>query len=102
MPGTTQDRHQRREAWRDSIAAYGRPIMVAMLVLGFASGLPLFMVFQKLSFWLRQVGIDLTTIGFLYWVTLLYALKPLWSPVVDRVPLPILTRALGKRRSCVL
>ena len=102
MTGTTQERHERREAWRDSIAAYGRPVMVAMLVLGFASGLPLFMVFQKLSFWLRQVGIDLTTIGFLYWVTLLYAFKPLWSPAVDRVPVPILTRALGKRRSWMM
>ena len=97
MTGTTQ-----QEAWRDSIAAYGRPIMLAMLGLGFASGLPLFMVFQKLSFWLRQVDIDLTTIGYIYWVTISYSLKPLWSPVVDRVPVPILTRALGKRRSWMM
>lgn len=93
---------QRQKVWRDSLAAYGQPIMLAMLVLGFASGLPLFMVFQKLSFWLRDVGIERSTIGFIYWVTIAYSLKPLWSPVVDRVPIPILTRALGKRRSWMI
>lgn len=76
--------------------------MLAMLVLGFASGLPLMMVFQKLSFWLRAEGIDRTTIGFMYWVTLAYTVKFLWAPVVDRLPIPGLTRALGRRRSWML
>lgn len=70
-----------------------------MLALGFASGLPLMMVFSKLSFWLKDVGIDKATIGFMYWITLAYTLKWLWSPVVDRVKIPLLTDALGRRRS---
>jgi len=71
----------------------------AMLVLGFASGLPLMMVFSKLSFWLREVGIERSTIGFFYWVGLAYTFKFLWSPIVDRVQIPILYRVLGRRRS---
>ena len=79
-----------------------QPRYASMLVLGFASGLPLMMVFQKLSFWLKDVGIDKATIGFMYWITLAYTLKWLWSPVVDRIKLPYLTDALGRRRSWML
>jgi len=80
--------------WRDLMFSYP-----AMLVLGFASGLPLMMVFSKLSFWLREVGVDRTTIGFFYWVGLAYTLKFLWAPFVDRIRLPVLYRLLGRRRS---
>ncbi|MCB9678708.1 MAG: MFS transporter [Alphaproteobacteria bacterium] len=73
-----------------------------MLVLGFASGLPLMMVFSKLSFWLREVGIDRTVIGGFYAVSLSYSLKVFWAPVVDRVRLPFLTAMLGQRRSWML
>lgn len=73
-----------------------------MLVLGFASGLPLMMVFSKLSFWLRDVGIDRSTIGGLYAVSFAYSLKFLWSPAVDRIPLPFLRGLLGQRRSWML
>ena len=65
--------------WRETVAAYGKPVMLAMLILGFASGLPLMMVFSKLSFWLRDVGIERSTIGFFYWITISYTLKPLWA-----------------------
>ncbi len=88
--------------WGQTASAYARPIMIAMLILGFASGLPLMMVFSKLSFWLRDAGIERSTIGFFYWVTISYTLKPLWSPVIDRVPVPWLTKALGKRRSWMI
>ncbi|MBL4616513.1 MAG: MFS transporter [Robiginitomaculum sp.] len=81
-------------SWKDLIFSYP-----AMLVLGFASGLPLMMVFSKLSFWLREVGIDRSTIGFFYWVGLAYTFKFLWAPVVDRIQIPILYNALGRRRS---
>lgn len=86
-------------SWAQTLALYKKPIMLSMLILGFASGLPLMMVFQKLSFWLRAEGIDRTTIGFMYWVTIAYTVKWMWAPAVDRVPIPFLTRALGRRRS---
>lgn len=76
--------------------------MVAMLMLGFASGLPLMMVFSKLSFWLREIGVDRSVIGGFYAVSLAYSLKVFWAPVVDRVRLPGLTAALGQRRSWMM
>ncbi len=79
-----------------------QPRYASMLALGFASGLPLMMVFSKLSFWLKEVGIDKSTIGFMYWITIAYTLKWLWSPMVDRLELPGLTRALGRRRSWIV
>lgn len=93
---------ERKKSWRQAIAVYGRPIMLAMLILGFASGLPLMMVFSKLSYWLRDVGIERSTIGFFYWITISYTLKPLWAPMVDRLSIPFLTKALGKRRSWMM
>ncbi|MEN0067195.1 MAG: MFS transporter [Myxococcota bacterium] len=84
-------------AWRP----YLKPRMAAMLALGFASGLPLMMVFSKLSFWLREVGVDRSTIGGFYAVSLAYSLKVFWAPVVDRVKLPLLS-VLGQRRSWML
>src|SRR5690606_23847849 len=69
---------------------------------GFYAGLPLLLVLGTLSFWLREAGIDRTTIGYLSWVGLAYAFKWLWSPLVDRMPLPLLTRLLGRRRSWLL
>ncbi len=92
----------RRKSWRDMILVYFTPVMAAMVVLGFASGLPLYMVFQKLSYWLRDVGIDRSTIGFFYWVTFAYSFKFIWAPVIDRWKVPVLTNRLGHRRSWMI
>lgn len=73
-----------------------------MLFLGFSAGLPLLLVFGTLSAWLRVEGVDKTTIGYVSWVALAYGLKFLWSPLVDRLPVPILTRWLGQRRGWML
>lgn len=91
-----------RRRWRDALAVYAEPAVLRMLLLGFAAGLPLLLVFGTLSFRLRDAGIDRTTIGFLSWVALAYAFKWVWSPLVDRMPLPYLTRTLGRRRSWLL
>ena len=81
---------------------YRNPRVLAMLLLGFSAGLPFMLVFSTLSAWLRQTGIDRATIGMLAWVGLVYSVKFLWAPIVDRAPLPILTRLLGRRRSWML
>ncbi len=73
-----------------------------MLFLGFSAGLPLLLVFGTLSAWLARSGIDKSTIGFISWVALLYGLKFAWSPLVDRVQLPVLYKMLGQRRSWML
>jgi PAT family beta-lactamase induction signal transducer AmpG len=89
-------------AWLEAIKVYLRPRVVAMLFLGFSAGLPLLLVFGTLSAWLREAGIDRSTIGHVSWVATLYALKFAWAPLVDRLPLPLLTRALGQRRGWML
>ena len=73
-----------------------------MLFLGFSAGLPLLLVFGTLSAWLARSGIDKSTIGFISWVALLYGLKFVWSPLVDRLQLPLLYKIFGQRRSWML
>jgi PAT family beta-lactamase induction signal transducer AmpG len=73
-----------------------------MLALGFSAGLPLLLVLGTLSFRLREAGLDRTTIGYLSWVGLAYGFKWCWAPLVDRLPIPLLTRAMGRRRSWLL
>lgn len=73
-----------------------------MLFLGFSAGLPLLLVFGTLSAWLARSEVDKTTIGFISWVALLYGLKFIWSPLVDRLQIPLMYRLLGQRRSWML
>ncbi len=88
--------------WREAFSIYKKPRVVGMLFLGFSAGLPLLLVFGTLSFWLREAGVSRSTIGYFSWVGLAYAVKWCWSPLVDRLPLPILTTWLGRRRSWLL
>jgi PAT family beta-lactamase induction signal transducer AmpG len=89
-------------SWVDAFKVYLEPASWRMLCLGFSAGLPLLLVLGTLSFRLREAGIDRSTIGFLSWVGLAYGFKWVWSPLVDRLPLPGLTRWLGRRRSWLL
>jgi len=73
-----------------------------MLFLGFSAGLPLLLILGTLSFWLREAGIDRSTIGYLTWVGLIYAFKWMWAPLVDRVAIPFLSTLFGRRRSWLL
>ncbi|MBT9476316.1 AmpG family muropeptide MFS transporter [Polaromonas sp.] len=91
-----------KTAWRDVWRVYTEAATFRMLLLGFSAGLPLLLVFGTLSFWLREAGIDRTTIGYLSWVGLAYGFKWAWAPLVDRLPIPLLTRWLGRRRSWLL
>lgn len=88
--------------WLDSLRIYLQPASLRMLGLGFAAGLPLLLVLGTLSFRLREAGIDRATIGYLSWVGLAYGFKWCWAPLVDRLPIPVLTRRLGRRRSWLL
>jgi PAT family beta-lactamase induction signal transducer AmpG len=88
--------------WLQALAAYRQPRVLAMLFLGFSAGLPFMLVFSTLSAWLREVGIERATIGMLSWVGIIYSIKFFWAPVVDRLPLPLLHRLLGRRRSWML
>jgi len=86
----------------DAFRLYSDRRMVAILAMGFASGLPLALTGATLSIWLKEDGISLTAIGLFAQVGLAYNLKFLWAPVLDRVPLPVVTAWLGRRRSWAL
>ena len=91
-----------RKSWKDAFIIYSQPRVLAMLFLGFSAGLPLLLVFGTLSAWLAREGIDKSTIGHVSWVALLYGLKFIWSPLVDRLHLPVIGRVFGQRRSWML
>lgn len=90
-----------RRSWQQVLASLRQRKVLAMLLLGFSSGLPLYLVGNTLGFWMRKEGIDLETIGFLSWVGLAYSLKFLWAPVVDKTDVPLFAR-LGRRRGWML
>ena len=91
-----------KRSWRETVATYSHPRVVTLLFLGFSAGLPFLLVFSTLSAWLREFGVTRTAIGFISWIGITYSFKFVWSPVVDRVPLPLVTRWLGRRRSWML
>lgn len=92
----------RLQGWIAAAAVYLEFRVFLILLLGFSSGLPLLLVYGTLSAWLHDEGVSLTVIGWFSVASSAYALKFLWAPLVDRCPLPILTRLLGQRRSWLL
>jgi PAT family beta-lactamase induction signal transducer AmpG len=86
-------------SWFGSLAIYREPRLLAILLMGFASGLPLALTGATLGVWLAEAGLSLTAIGLFALVGTAYNFKFVWSPVIDRLPLPVLTRLLGRRRS---
>lgn len=79
-----------------------QPSSWLLVGLGFSAGLPFLLVGSTLNLWLRGAGVSLSVIGFISWVSLLYGLKILWAPWMDKVRLPILHAWLGQRRSYML
>ncbi len=86
------------KGWRDALTIYASPAVLALLLLGFAAGLPYMLVFSTLSYWLREAGVARETIGYASLIGLAYAFKWVWSPMLDQWKLPLLGR-LGRRRS---
>ncbi len=89
-------------SWRESLLVYTRPRVVGILFLGFSAGLPFLLVFSTLSAWLNDAEVSKATIGFFSWIGITYSIKVVWAPVIDRLPFPVLTHLLGKRRSWML
>ncbi|HSI52946.1 MAG TPA: MFS transporter [Ramlibacter sp.] len=102
MPEAAPVSQAPKPSWGATLKVYLEPATLRMLFLGFSAGLPLLLVLGTLSFRLREAGIDRTTIGYLSWVGLAYAFKWAWAPLVDRLPIPILSRLLGRRRAWLL
>lgn len=75
--------------------------MLTIFVLGISSGFPWVMIGSAMSAWLKEAGFSRTDIGFFGLVAIAYSINFFWSPLVDRLRIPILTRALGQRRSWI-
>lgn len=73
--------------------------VLVIFFLGFSAGLPLPLVYATLTAWLYEAGLPNSTISTFAFLMFAYSLKFVWSPIVDAVKLPILTRALGRRRA---
>ncbi len=88
-----------RPGWLETLRAYRHPRVVTMLFLGFSAGLPLLLIFSTLSLWLREADVSRSTATYFSWAALGYSFKFVWAPIIDKMPLPGLTRLLGRRRS---
>jgi PAT family beta-lactamase induction signal transducer AmpG len=91
----------RPKGWRLLKAALATKKSATMLAFGFSSGLPFALLIGTLNAWLGEAKINLATIGVLSWIGLTYAFKFLWSPLVDRFRLPLLSK-LGRRKSWIM
>jgi len=69
--------------------------LLVCIFLGFSSGLPLFILYNLLSAWLKSEGVDLKAIGLFALVGMPYTWKFLWAPAMDRFKLPFLGRRRG-------
>ncbi len=91
-----------RRSWREAFAIYAHRRVIGMAFLGFSAGLPFLLVFSTFHFWLARAGYDPDTIATMSLIGLTYSIKFLWSPVVDRIRIPVLTQVMGRRRSWML
>lgn len=85
--------------WVSASRVYFERRLIIIFLLGFSAGLPFLLMFGTLTAWLSQSGIDKTSIGLFVLTGTAFTLKFLWAPLVDRLPLPLVTYVLGQRRS---
>ncbi len=96
------DQQLAQRSWGEVYQAFKNPKVIALLFLGLSAGIPILLIFSTLSVWLREAGVSRATIGFFSWAALAYAFKFIWAPLIDKLPLPVLARVLGRRRSWLL
>lgn len=87
---------------KQHLGVYADRRMVIMALIGYSCGIPLFLTSQTLSLWLKEAGFSNTTIGVFSLCALPYTIKFLWSPYIDRLKLPFLTKRFGRRRAWLL
>jgi len=102
VPPSTPKPSIEKKSLSESLKAYLDRRAIIMLFLGFVAGIPILLIFSSLSLWLREAGIDRSVVTMFSWAALGYAFKFIWAPLIDAVPLPVLTKMLGRRRSWIL
>ncbi len=89
-------------SWGDSFRTFIHPRVITMLFMGLSAGIPILLIFSTLSIWLREAGIERSTVTYFSWAALGYSFKFVWAPLIDRLPFPVLHGLLGRRRSWLL
>lgn len=89
-------------SWREALVVYLQPRVLTMLFLGLSAGIPLLLIFSSLSLWLREAGVERSDVTYFVWAALGYSFKFVWAPLIDKLPLPFLFKAFGRRRSWLL
>src|SRR5947209_8298854 len=87
---------------REVMLVYLQRRVLVVLLLGFSAGLPLSLTLSTLQAWMTESGVDIKTIGLFAFVGTPYWTKVFWSPAVDAIDIPVLTRLLGRRRAWLL
>jgi len=90
------------KSWQETIKAFKHPRVITMFFFGISAGLPLLLIFSSLSLWLREAGVERAAVTYFSWAALGYSFKIVWAPLVDSLPLPLLTRFFGRRRAWLL
>lgn len=85
--------------WKSAFTAFLDRRALIMLFLGFSAGIPILLIFSSLSLWLGEAGIDKSAVTFFSWAALGYSFKFVWAPLIDELPVPVLTKILGRRRA---
>ena len=85
--------------WKAAFRAFLDRRAAIMLFLGFSAGIPILLIFSSLSLWLGEADVSRSAVTFFSWAALGYSFKFVWAPLVDELPIPWLTKKLGRRRA---
>lgn len=88
--------------WGQAFSMFADRRAIIMFFLGFSAGIPILLIFSSLSLWLGEADIARTAITFFSWAALGYSFKFVWAPLIDELPVPFLTKWLGRRRAWLL
>lgn len=88
-----------KKSWSDAFKSFSDIRVMIILFLGFSAGVPILLVFSSLSLWLSEAGLETGVITMFGWAGLGYSFKFIWAPLIDSMPLPFLTKWLGRRRA---
>lgn len=89
-------------SWQESLRSFLHPRVLTLLWLGLSAGVPILLIFSSLGLWLREAGVERSAVTYFSWAALGYSFKFVWAPLIDRLPVPFLTKLLGRRRAWLL
>ena len=92
----------KKQSLAETFSIYYDWRMVKILLLGAISGFPWVIIGSSLSLWLQEDGLSRSTVGWAGLIFAVYAFNYLWAPLVDRIRIPWLTKAIGHRRGWIV